>query len=278
MHLIADSGSSKTDWVVCKADKILQKLETKGFNPYYYTSDTLDKLLEQDLLPKLKHHEVSSIFFYGSGCSTETNQDIIYRSLRKGFKNAKIEINHDLLGAARSLFGKQAGIAAILGTGSNSAVYNGKNITHNIPSVGYFFGDEGSGSNLGKRLIASYLKNEMPADIKKIFDSEYNYSFEYILKQIYNTDSPVKFFASLTPFILDHIKTDFLHELVYSSFHDFFEQNICKYEHYEEMPIKFVGSIAFIFADILNEAAHDLGIKISAIRKAPMEGLIEYHS
>ncbi len=278
MHIIADSGSSKTDWVLCDKKKIQLQVETIGFNPYYYSSDILAEIINTSLLPKMTGTEVTHIYFYGSGCSTKQNQQIIIDALQPGFKNATIEIFHDLLGAARSLFKRKEGIAGILGTGSNSGLYNGKEISHNIPSLGYFFGDDGSGSNLGKRLIGSYLLDEMPKDIKKDFDAEFGYSFDYILSQIYAEGNPVKFFASFSPFIKNNIQKDYFKNLVFEAFSDFFRLNICKYPGYQKLPMKFIGSIAFIYADILEEAALSFGCQIEAIEKNPMDGLIKYHS
>ncbi len=278
MHLIADSGSSNTEWCLCEGKKVIKRIETKGFNPYYYSSEILGNIIKNNLVPELNTYDILNIYFYGSGCSTNQNKDIIESSLRLGFKNASIDIHHDLLGAARSVFGVEAGIACILGTGSNSAVYNGSKITHNIPSLGYFFGDEGSGSNLGKRLINNYLKEEFPTELKNLFEKQFKFSIEYILNQVYNTDSPVSFFASFPPFILANIRSEYMHNLVYAAFNDFFEQNICKYPNYKEQPLKFIGSIALAFSNILNEVASEFEIKIEEIKKTPMEGLISYHS
>ncbi len=278
MYIIADSGSSKTDWVLCDKNVIQFKVETIGFNPYYYSSDVLAEIINKKLLPKISGNVIRYIFFYGSGCSTTQNQKVIIDALQPGFKNASIKIYHDLLGAARSLFGKQEGIAGILGTGSNSGLYNGNDVTHNIPSLGYFFGDDGSGSNLGKRLIKNYLKDEMPSDVKKIFDKNFGYSFDYILSQIYAEGNPVKFFALFSPFIKNNIHQDYFKNLVFEAFSDFFRLNICKYPDYQKLPLKFIGSIAFIYADILNEVGQSFGCQIQAIEKNPMGGLIKYHS
>ncbi len=278
MHIIADSGSSKTDWVLCQNEKIQMRFVTIGFNPYYYTSDVLQNIVDTQLLPSVKGMEIAQIYFYGSGCSSEQNQQIIADALKLGFKNASIQIFHDLLGAARSLFGNSTGISGIFGTGSNSGLYDGQNITHNIPSLGYFFGDDGSGSNLGKRFINDYLKAEIPIEIKEEFDRRFNYSFEYILNQIYSEGNPVKFFASLSPFIHEHIKEKYFKDLVTQAFSDFFRLNICKYPDYEKLPLKFIGSIAFIYADLLKEVAKSFDCEIMGIEKAPMNGLIKFHS
>lgn len=278
MHIIADSGSSKTEWVLCDKNRVTKKIETIGFNPYYYASHVLEEIIHTNLQPIIRDNPVSDIYFYGSGCSTENNQNIIINALRPCFQNSKIHIYHDLIGAARSLFGNEAGIAGILGTGSNSCVYDGTNITHNIPSLGYFFGDEGSGSNIGKRFINNYLKGDLPDSLKKDFDNHFAYSFEYILNQIYSNECPVKFFASFNPYIKDHIKSKYYKDLVYSSFSDFFRLNICKYTDYQKLPIKFIGSIAYIFSDILKEVASTYGVIIQGIDKNPMEGLIKFHS
>lgn len=278
MHIIADSGSSKTEWVLCDKNQVIKTVETIGFNPYYYASHILTGIVHADLIPFIGDNEISNIYFYGSGCSTENNLNIIIDALKPCFENANIYIYHDLLGAARSLFGNEAGIAGILGTGSNSCVYDGVNITHNVPSLGYFFGDDGSGSNIGKRLINDYLKGDFPEVLKKEFDDYFAYSFEYMLNQIYSSEGPVKFFASFNPYIHAHIESEYYRNLVFSAFSDFFKLNICKYPDYQKLPIKFIGSIAFIFSDILNEVATSYGVSIAGIYKNPMEGLIKFHS
>lgn len=278
MHIIADSGSSKTEWVLCQNDKIITRFETIGFNPYYYTSDVLQNIVDTQLFPSVVGLEITQIYFYGSGCSSEQNQKVIIDALKPGFRNTSIHIFHDLLGATRSLFGKSEGIGGILGTGSNSGLYDGQTVTHNVPSLGYFFGDDGSGSNLGKRLINDYLKDEIPIEIKKEFDHQFNYSFDFILSQIYAEGNPVKFFASLSHFIHEHIKEKYFKNLVSKAFTDFFSLNICKYPNYKTMPLKFIGSIAFVYADILKDVANSFDCEIIAIEKAPMDGLIKYHS
>ena len=278
MHIIADSGSTKTDWVVCQGKEIKQRIETIGFNPYYFTSDVMEKIIKSDLAPNLVGLDISDIYFYGSGCSTELNNKVIIDALKPSFKDASIFIYHDLLGAARSLFGHNEGIAGILGTGSNSAVYQQGQITHNIPSIGYMFGDEGSGSNLGKRLINAYLKEELSDDIKQKFDQQFNYSFEYILKQVYTVGNPINFFASFAPFIHENLASPSILNIVTASFGDFFKMNVCKYPDYKKLPIKFIGSIAFIYANILKEVALSFGIEITGIQKNPMEGLIDFHA
>lgn len=278
MYIIVDSGSSKTEWVLVHENEIQFRIETVGFNPYYYPSDVLGEIINSQILPKIIDNKVSHIYFYGSGCSTKQNQQIIIDALQPTFKNASIQIFHDLLGTTRSLFGNKKGIAGILGTGSNSGLYDGKDITHNVPSLGYFFGDDGSGSNLGKRLLHDYLLNLIPLDNKKAFDSEFNYSFDYILSQIYAEGNPVKFFASFSPFIKKNTHSKYFRNLVYDAFSDFFKLNICKYPDYKKTTLKFIGSIAFVFSDILNEVANSYGCKVEAIEKNPMDGLIRFHS
>ena len=278
MHIIADSGSSKTDWVLCHKDQIQFRFETIGFNPYYYSSDVLEQIIQSKLLPAVSQEKVTHIYFYGSGCSTKQNQKIIIDALKPGFKNASIHIFHDLLGAARSLFSNKKGIAGILGTGANSGLYDGVEVIDNVPSLGYFFGDDGSGSNLGKRLINDYLKGNMPDQIKKEFDQHFGYSFDYILSQIYAEVGPVKFLASFGPFIHKHIESDYLRSLVISAFSDFFELNICKYRDFNKLPIKFIGSIALIFEDILKEVALSFDCHIESVEKYPMDGLIKFHA
>lgn len=278
MILIADSGSSKTEWVLVKNGVLQAKLLTDGFNPNYYSLDHLSQLAEKEIASKFDIERISHLYFYGSGCSAKHNNDVILTALRTSFNKTSILVESDLLGAARSLFNKNDGIAAILGTGSNSCVYVGEKIVQNMPSLGFILGDEGSGNNLGKRFLIDYSKDKLPSVLKDKFDLKFNYSFDDIIDQIYQQPRPIKFLASFCPFFLENIDSDYIKRLIKSSFSEFFESNIANYDGYLDMPIKFTGSVASIFAKELNEVAQSFGLRIEAIEKNPIPGLIKYHS
>lgn len=276
MILIADSGSTKTDWLlVYNSNNTF--ITTAGINPYYMSADRINDILTKELLPHIPSNEVTSIFFYGSGCSTENKCKKISDILLSNFPNAKAEVNHDMLAAARALCDNKEGIACILGTGSNSCVYDGKIITRQMVSLGYFFGDEGSGTHMGKVLITDYLKGNMPAHIGQLLDNEFRLNLETVLDQIYNQPFPNRFLASFAPFILKNHSDRYIKNLIASSFDEFLKMGVMKFTGYEKMSINFVGSIAYFFQDILLEVAQSKGIKINKIQQTVIEGLKDYH-
>jgi len=277
MILIADSGSTKTDWVLINKKKVVNSFQISGINPYYQSYENIIDIIEKELIPKINPEIIRKIHYYGTGCSTETKCLLIKSALKKHINNADIKINHDLMGAAKALFGNNEGIACILGTGSNSCHYDGEKIIKSAVSLGFILGDEGSGSYLGKLLITNYLKDNLPTEIKKSFEIKYNYSLENILDAVYNQEKPSKFLASFTTFISENLSNKYLQSLIYSSFRGFFSEQICKYFKYKEAPISCVGSIAYYFQDFLKEVANENGVKIQKIIKTPIEGLVEYH-
>jgi N-acetylglucosamine kinase-like BadF-type ATPase len=277
MILIADSGSTKTTWSLLTVDGPVS-CDTAGFNPYYMDASVIGHILTDELDPEIGEAAVSSIHYYGSGCSTENNCNVVARALKEKFPAAEIEVNHDLLAAARALLGRHEGIACILGTGANSCAYDGARITENVPSLGYMFGDEGSGAYIGRRFLTAFLKKDLPKDIIKAFDETYRLSFEDILRAVYSGDNPGGFMASFTRFLSEHEHHDDIREIIFASFTDFFRESVSKYSRYKQVPVSFVGSVAFHFRHILNEAAWQQGISVGRIEQAPMEGLIRYHS
>ena len=198
-------------------------------------------------------------------------------AIRLFFRKAEILIEHDILGAARALFGKDKGIACILGTGCNSCFYDGENIESKVSSVGYLFGDEGAGSYLGRTFMEKYLKNRLPSDLKNEFDEKYKLTLEDILNSVYNRPSPNRWLASFSEFLAPLQNHSFIRELVTASFKAFIDEHISKYDDYHVTPVSFVGSIAYYYQDILKETALNEGIKIATILKSPLEGLLEYH-
>lgn len=278
MILLADSGSTKTTWVVIDDRLVKKTLQTPGLNPYFLSSDTIEAILMADLVPHLVPDFINEIHFYGAGCSTENNNNMVKDCLKIFFRKAGIFIYHDILGAARSLFGDHEGIAGILGTGCNSCYYDGRGIFSKVPSLGYLFGDEGAGSYLGKSFMGKYLRNELPERIRREFDNQYNLRLEDILNALYNQPFPNRFLASFSEFIAPRQQDPYIRDLVKKSFEAFFEAQIKKYDRYQHVPVSFVGSIAHYYREILLEAAAEQGIRIETILKSPMEGLIRYHS
>jgi N-acetylglucosamine kinase-like BadF-type ATPase len=276
MVLIADSGSTKTHWCVIDKTGVLKQVFTKGINPFYQTEDEISKELELVLIPELKDVHIESIYFYGAGCSFPDKKAIVSNALVHNFNNISIEVQSDLLGAARSLFGDSKGIACILGTGSNSCLYDGKEISENVSPLGFILGDEGSGAVLGKTLIADCLKNQLPVQLKDKFMSEYELTPAIILENVYKKPFPNRYLAKFSPFLLQNIENPSVFNIIYNSFDAFFVRNVQQYEC-ENMQVSFIGSVAYYFRDTLEIVASERGLNIGKIEQSPMDGLVEYH-
>ena len=283
MILIADSGSTKTDWCLCKKGTVLCSIQTQGINPYHQSEEAIEAVLREELLPQLTQHSAFNIqnsldiVFYGSGCANENACNRIKKAIHKVLETKDITVHSDLLGAARALCGYEEGIACVLGTGSNSCLYNGKEITANTPPLGYILGDEGSSAVLGRRLVGDCLKNQLPEAIRDEFLTEYGLTQEIILEKVYRQPLANRFLASLTPFLSKHREVPEVHNLLVESFVAFFVRNVKQYRR-PWLPIHFVGSIANAFAPELKEAAESLGMELGTIMRSPMEGLIKYHT
>ena len=278
MKLIADSGSTKTTWVLLDGTPSGKTIRTQGLNPYFHTPGSVRTILAEELVPEVAASDVCEIYFYGAGCSTPNKNALLAEAMKTCFGNAEIRVYHDILGAARALLGNEEGIACILGTGCNSCYYDGTDIRMGVPSLGYLFGDEGAGSNIGKRFLEAYLKERMPLDLREEFREVHPYTLEEILNALYNLPNPNRFLASFSEFIAPRISHPFLVELVLSSLLAFFEEQVKKYENYLEVPVSFVGSIAFHYKPLLLEAAGMNSVTVGRILKSPIEGLVEYHT
>ena len=276
MILIADSGGSKTDWRLLQEDGTIGQAHGAGFNPYYQPITDLNKSIEEILLPLIQE-KVSKIFFYASGVSSEKNQELIRTAFATYFPGAVMEIGWDLLAAARALCGNDPGIACILGTGSNSCLYDGQKITGNVANLGWILADEGSGTTLGKRLIFDYFRERMPRKLAEQFHQRFPWTREEVLEQVYQKEKPSAFLASFSKFIFQHLKEPYCYDLVYRSFAEFYENNVMKYDNYQKLQVHFVGSIGFYFSDVLRQVANDKGITVKNILEAPIAGLALYH-
>ncbi len=277
--LIADAGASKVEWaLVSDNGDVKARVETEGINALIASPETTGTILTtlKDNIKAYPHPDY--IFYYGAGCATpeicKNMQDII----SKCWEKAHIEVSSDLLGAARALFGKESGIACILGTGSNSCLYDGVVIAGNVPSLGFILGDEGSGSALGKRLLSDAFKGRIPALIRERLLEAHNLTLPDILDKLYRQQSPSKFLASFVPFIKENIWNPYIFSLVLKELTKFIRRNVAMYPGAHSLPISFTGSIAYYFSEILKEAASSQGYSISKIEARPMEGLIKYHT
>jgi len=276
MLLIADSGSTKTNWTLINGTSIVKEINTNGINPFYQDEIGISLEIENKLLPQIEGQNIDFITFYGAGCSFPEKKIIVSNVLGKHFPNAVIEIQSDLLGAARALFGRNEGIACILGTGSNSCYYNGNEIIENVSPLGFILGDEGSGAVLSKTLVADCLKKQLPEHISEKFMKQYNLTPAVILEHVYKQPFPNRYLAQFTPFLSENINEPNILNIVNQSFENFFKRNITQYPQNKE--VGFVGSVAHHFSSTLKKVANEQHFIISKIVKNPMNGLIEYHS
>ncbi len=279
MILIADCGSTKIDWCLIENGKVAKQVFTSGINALLMSEEQIRQTIADELVPEIKGYEIGSVYYYGAGCLFDDICANVRRAIAANIPSAKtIEVDTDLLAAARALCGKNPGIACIMGTGSNSCYYDGVKIVDNVSPLGYILGDEGSGAVLGKLLVGDVLKNQLPAALCEKFLKKYDLDRQKIIEGVYKKPAANRFLASLSPFLIENIEEPAVHRLVLNAFKAFFVRNIENYEGYKTMPVSFVGSVAYYCRDVLEEAASSLGIKIGTVIKSPMEGLIKYHS
>ncbi len=277
--LIADSGSTKTDWVLLRNSEIIKRVKTIGFNPYFQSIDQISLEILNNLKPHLLEdlNKIKVIHYYGAGCSTFENCKLIEDCLTITLGVPKINVSHDLLAAARALCKKEWGIACILGTGSNSCLYNGKFILENIPSVGYLWGDYGSGAQIGKNFIKEYFEGNLPTDLKKKFEKE-GYNREEILTNVYKKAMPSRYLASVAMFVGKNKDHAFVEKVLLDCFDSFFVQLVNKYTDSKSYKVHTVGSIGFYYKELFEKVATQHGYKIGSVIQSPIDGLIDYHS
>jgi len=274
MKLIADSGSTKTEWILLD-DKTIS-INTIGLNPVFVNEQTILQTIEFSDLNKYKD-AITEVHFFGAGCSSDERKKIIKNPLSKFFKNAKIEVDTDLLGAGISMFATNEGIIGILGTGSNTGYYKNKSIIKNVSSLGYILGDEGSGAHIGKMFIKAFLDKEIPENIATEFNSQFNLSLDDIISKVYKEPFPNRFLASFMPFIHSFKSDVYIQNLLYICFTEFFQKTILKYDNYKQNKICLIGSVAHFFESEIKLSAKKLDIKIDKIAKNPSNGLIEFY-
>ena len=279
MILIADSGSTKTDWCVVEKGELVQQIFTKGTNPFFQSEEEISNEIATALLPELKTNEFDAVYFYGAGCGFPDKIAVVHRALTKHLNVAgNVEVATDMLAAARGLCGREAGIACIMGTGSNSCYYDGESIVANVSPLGFILGDEGSGACLGKLMVGDLLKNQMTPELKEKFLAQFNLTPADIIDRVYRKPFPNRFLASLSPFLAQNISEPCVHDLVLNSFKAFFKRNIMQYENYQNLKVNLIGSVAYYYKEVLAEAAEAMGIQLGTIIQSPMEGLIKYHA
>ena len=278
MILIADSGSTKTDWVLLSKDgKKVKQVRTIGLNPYFVTSEIVyDEISGNELLQKYKD-VISRVYFYGAGCCSDQNNQIIKRGIIRLFQNAHITVDHDLLAAAYAVYNGKPNLTCILGTGSNTCFFDGESLKIESISLGFILGDEGSGSNIGKRLLQSYFLKKMPADLTLKFEMEFELDANIVKKNVLNNPRANVYLASFNEFLTKHQNELFVQNLLYDSFKEFFLNQVLTFKQAKEVEINFVGSIAFFYMSVLKTIISEFNLKIGRIVQKPMDGLVNYH-
>jgi len=276
IQLIADSGSTKAAWCLLDGKK-KKKIVTQGISPYFLSSLQIQEILEKELLPVLKGIQPDIIHYYGTGCSNPANIKTVKQALKKVFPMAKINVDHDLMGAAKALCGDEKGVACILGTGSNSCYYNGKKIVNNSPGLGFILGDEGSGAYLGKKVIQYYMYKTFDPELMDRFNEKYNTNAVEILDAVYKQPMANRYLANFTEFLVENRGHFMIENIIEDSLNDFFFTHICKYRESWTLPIHFIGSVAFGFKDIVKEMCHSYELQLGKVLQQPMDGLIKYH-
>jgi N-acetylglucosamine kinase-like BadF-type ATPase len=278
MILIADSGSTKTDWRLIDDNKQIHQYATQGISPYFQTSEEIAAMLKSELLSQITIPLTKlEINYFGTGCANDEKKSVVVEALNNNFKDAVVNVDSDMLGAARALCGKEVGIASILGTGSNTCYYNGTSIYSATPSLGYLLGDEGSGAHIGKTFIQAFLNNELPENIKNNFLSRNNITQAIILDNVYKKPYPNRYLASFSKFVFQNIKEQYLTDMVVNCFQDFFDKHICKYPNHKEIPLNCVGSVAFYYSKIIKHVAENNKVVIGSVIESPIAALSLYY-
>ena len=297
MILIADSGSTKTDWTLLHSTNPLLKSEviatfrTQGITPIHQTAGDIRDIIERELMPQLSSFPRAKLiemgvlespllqnlqlYFYGSGC-TPAHVPMMVQLMVEELSPKTVEVHSDLMAAARALCQHEAGMACILGTGANSCLYDGENIVQNTPALGYILGDEGSGSVLGRLFLNAIFKNPALATVRDEFLKANKMELKDIIQKVYREPMVNRWLASLSPFIMEHIGNPLIREIVVYNFREFFRKNIVPYNR-PDLQVHFVGSMAHHYHDELEEAAKAEGFQLGNILQSPMEGLLTYH-
>lgn len=275
-YIIADSGATKCQWTVVQSKK-KTTLTSVGISPYFLSAAQIQAIVEKTFKNKIKLDSVDAVYFYGTGLSNPQNVIQLKKALKAVFTKAKLDIQTDLVAAARATCKNTKGVACILGTGSNTGFYNGKKITKNSPGLGYVLGDEGSGAYLGKKVIQYYLYKTYDEDLMSRFEKKFATSKDEILNNVYKESTPNRYLAKFTEFLVENRGHYMIENIIEDGLNDFFYAHINKMNEAWLYPIHFVGSVAYGFKDIIKQLALSYEIELGSIVKSPMQGLIAFH-
>ncbi|MDR1526191.1 MAG: hypothetical protein LBS46_00790 [Dysgonamonadaceae bacterium] len=276
MILIAESSSDTAQWCLVENGFMVEYCESEGINPFFQTRKQVSHLIRENLPPIFFKSKLDAIYFYGTGCAADERKAIVKASLESQLKT-RAQIESDSYGAARALFQRSAGIACVLDTDSNSCLYDGHEIIKKVRPLGYILGDEGSSASLGKTFLADCLKKLAPEIIMKAFYARYGITADGLLDLIYTQPFPNRFLSKISFFLYDHLYHPYVYGLVYDNLKSFFVRNVFQYD-YINYSVRFIGTVADTYSDLLMQIAIDLDVQIDMIIKSPMKGLIQYHA
>lgn len=278
MIIIADGGSTKTNWCLVTEEGKKVYFNTEGYNPYFSSTAYIVQSLMENLPTDLQKNDITEVNYYGAGCSTDDMRNIVAEAMKAVFTKAKVYVGHDLLAAARALLGTSEGFAAILGTGTNTCIYNGKEVVHNIDSGAYILGDEGSGCYIGKKLLVDYLRGYMPEAVRKLFWDTYQLTPDDVNEQVYTQPRANRFCASFSKFVYDNpVNIEYSRNLVRTSFEDFFRNLVTHYPDYQKYTFNCIGSVGYNFRNVLEEVVAENGMVVGNIIRSPIDNLVKYH-
>lgn len=275
MILVADSGSSKTDWMAYTPDKTFA-FSTQGINPYFVNANDVVKILTKNKDLSAYASTVKEVYFFGAGCSSPDKHEIISNGLSAFFTNAFVSVDHDLIGSAYATCGNKPGLACILGTGSNITFYDGENVHKGKHGLGYVLGDEGSGTYFGKKILVAYLYKTMPADLQDAFAKQFDVDKETVISNVYQKAFPNSYLATFSRFMIAHKAHPFIQQVLKDGFQDFIDTNVKDYKEHKTLGCNFVGSISYFYQDELKAVFAANNIKIGKILQKPIEGIFEY--
>jgi glucosamine kinase len=278
MIIIADGGSTKTNWCLLNDEGNKIYFNTEGYNPYFVDGEYVIESLKKNLPEDLQFDKITEVNFYGAGVHNEEKANELKEAFQVIFHSSKIFVGHDLLAAARALLGTSEGFAAILGTGTNTCIYDGNDITYQIDSGAYILGDEGSGCYIGKKLLIDYLRNYMPEAVRQNFWETYKLTPDDIQENVYTKPLANRFCAQFSKFVYDNnVNIEYTRNLVKSSFEDFFKNLVSRYPDYQKYELNCIGSVAYNFRNVLEEVATEYGMKLGKLIRSPIDDLVKFH-
>ena len=278
MKLIVDCGSTKADWVILDKDNIVKKTQTDGFNPNYADKEYILSIALNNNFYIAYLQDITEVLFYGSGCGIQHNIDLIKDVFKSIFIHSEIYVYSDMMAACHAVSAHRKSIVCILGTGSNSCLFNGKDIAEKAVSLGYIIGDEGSGSHIGKSIVHDYLYRMMPEDISSKVDEEFDVDVNSFIHNVYHSNKPSQYLASFAKIAIENKNNDYIINICRRCFDEFIDCFIMRYDKCREYEISFVGSIAYYFQDIIKERLEIKNLKMGEVLKSPIEGLVRYYS